>query len=367
MRGSCQTPGSAGLWLGSGAGRMVNGMTSPMPRVLVTGGSGFIAGHCILQLLAQGYPVRTTVRSLKRERAVRDVLAVDGEELSFVAADLTSDAGWAEAVAGCDFVLHVASPVHIGKVENEDDVIVPAREGTLRVLRAARDAGVRRVVLTSAFHAVGYGHPHTGHTFTEDDWTVLDGPGVDAYGRSKTLAERAAWDFVAAEGGPLELTTILPVAVMGPVMGAEISGANHIVQRLLDGQMPGYPNLFIPIVDVRDVAGAHVAAMTAPGAAGQRFLVSSGPVIPLKQVGAILRAHLGEGAQRVPTRSIPDVVLRLGALFSAEFRPLVPDLGYARRVSSDKARRVLGWTPRSAEDAVVAAGESMLRKSLVRS
>jgi nucleoside-diphosphate-sugar epimerase len=328
------------------------------PRVLVTGGSGFIAGHCIRQLLDQGYLVRTTVRSLQRESAVRAV--VDGEGLSFAAADLTGDAGWAEAVAGCDFVLHVASPVRPGHVENEDDVIVPAREGTLRVLRAARDAGVRRVVLTSAFHAVGYGHPHTDHTFTEADWTVLDGPGVDAYGRSKTLAERAAWDFVAAEGASTELATILPVAVMGPVTGSEVSGANHLVQRMLAGRLPGYPNLFIPIVDVRDVAAAHVLAMTTPGAAGRRFLLSSGPVMPFKQIGAVLRAHLGDAAGRVPTRSIPDVVVRLGALFSPEFRPLVPDLGYARKISSDQARTVLGWKPRSAEDAIVAAGRSMV-------
>jgi nucleoside-diphosphate-sugar epimerase len=311
------------------------------------------------------------VRSLKREGAVRAVLAdagmVNGDALSFVAADLTSDAGWVEAVSGCDFVLHVASPVHTGNVKNEDDVIVPARDGTVRVLRAARDAGVKRVVLTSAFHAVGYGHPHTDHTFTEDDWTILDGPGVDAYGRSKTLAERAAWDFMAAESGSMELTTILPVAVMGPVMGQEISGANHIIQRSLDGQMPGYPSLWIPIVDVRDVASAHVSAMTARGAAGQRFLISSGPAIAMKQIGAILRAHLADAAKRVPSRSIPNAVVRIASVFSPEFRPIVPDLGYVKKVSNEKARRVLRWQPRNSEDAIIAAAESMIKKSLVKS
>jgi nucleoside-diphosphate-sugar epimerase len=186
-------------------------------RVLVTGGSGFIAGHCILQLLEQGYLVRTTVRSLDREPEVRAVLGdagmTSGDAPSFMAAELTSDDGWAAAVADCDFVLHVASPVHLEVTDNEDEVIVPAREGALRVLRAARDAGVTRVVLTSAFHAVGYGHPHTDHVFTEDDWSVLDGPGTTTYGKSKTLAERAAWDFIAAEGGSLEIASILPVAV----------------------------------------------------------------------------------------------------------------------------------------------------------
>jgi nucleoside-diphosphate-sugar epimerase len=344
-------------------------MTSTQQRVLVTGGSGFIAGHCILRLLEQGHLVRTTVRSLQRENAVREVLAgagmVDGAALDFVAADLTGDGGWAEAVAGCDFVLHVASPVHPGAVKNEDDVIVPAREGTLRVLRAARDAGVKRIVLTSAFHAVGYGHPDTGHTFTEDDWTVLDGPGVDAYGRSKTLAERAAWDFIATEGGATELVTILPVAVLGPVLGREVSGANHLVQRILAGGLPGYPNLWIPIVDVRDVAAAHVSAMTAPGAAGHRFLVAGGPSIPLKQIGAVLRDRLGDAAKRVPSRSIPDVVVRIGALFSAEFRPIVPDLGYVKKVSTDRARSVLDFQPRSPEEAIVAAGQSMVARGLV--
>ncbi|TDD52351.1 aldehyde reductase [Nonomuraea terrae] len=345
-------------------------MITNKQRVLVTGGSGFIAGHCILQLLEQGYLVRTTVRSLKRESAVRAVLAdagmVNGDALSFVAADLTSGTGWAEAVSGCDFVLHVASPVHTENVKNEDDVIVPARNGTLHVLRAARGAGVKRVVLTSAFHAVGFGHPHTDHTFTEDDWSVLDGPGVDAYGKSKILAERAAWDFMSAEGGSMELTTILPVAVMGPVMGKEISGANHIVQRSLDGQMPGYPNMWVPIVDVRDVASAHVAAMTVPGAAGQRFLITGGPAIAMKQIGATLKAHLGDAARRVPTRTIPNVVVRIAALFSPEFRSVAADLNYVKKVSNEKARRVLGWQPRKSEDAIIASAESMIAKSLVK-
>ncbi|WP_328442662.1 SDR family oxidoreductase [Amycolatopsis sp. NBC_00438] len=338
-------------------------------RVLVTGGSGFIAGHCILQLLEQGYRVRTTVRSLAKEQAVRAVLTdagmTHGDALSFVAADLTDDRGWAEAVDGCDFVLHVASPVRPGKVANEDDVIAPARNGTLRVLRAARDGGVGRVVLTSAFHAVGFGHPHTGRAFTEDDWSVLDGPGVDAYGKSKILAERAAWDFVRDEGGALELATVLPVAVMGPVMGREVSGANHLVQRLLEGKIPGYPDLYLPIVDVRDVASAHVLAMTADGAAGQRFLLAGGPSMAMKEIGALLKENFGESAKKVPTRTIPNLVVRAGAVFSAEFRTIAAELGFVKKVSHEKARSVLGWTPRESAEAVVAAGESMLRTARV--
>jgi nucleoside-diphosphate-sugar epimerase len=322
--------------------------------VLVTGGSGFIAGHCILQLLEQGYRVRTTVRSLSREASVRSILSdagmTHGEHLSFVAADLLSDDGWPEAVADVDFVLHVASPVQPGHVENEDDLIIPAREGALRVLRAARDAGVKRVVLTSAFHAVSWGWPHDDHVFTEADWTILDGPGVDAYGKSKTLAERAAWDFMLTDGSPLELATVLPVAVMGPVMGDDISGANHIIQNMLRGAMPGLPDIYIPIVDVRDVAAAHILAMTTPDAAGQRFLLSNGPALAMKEIAADIRAHLGSATEKVPT---------------AEMTIDSPDLGYSKRTTNEKARTVLGWTPRPAADAIGAAAESMVTTGLV--
>jgi nucleoside-diphosphate-sugar epimerase len=269
-----------------------------MSNVLVTGGSGFIAGHVIVQLLNQGHTVRATLRSLSKEASVTSVLrnagATRGDSLSFVEADLMADTGWSNAVADMDYVIHLASPIHIGKVKNENEVIGPARDGTLRVLRAAKNAGIRRVVLTSAFHAVGFGHGKIDHVFTEDDWSPLNGPGVDAYGRSKILAERAAWDFVNTDGLGLELTTILPVAVMGPVIGGEVSGANHIVQRSLNGQMPGYPNMYVPVVDVRDVAAAHAAAMTADGAAGERFLIATGePAIAMRQIGAILKEDLG--------------------------------------------------------------------------
>jgi len=333
-------------------------------HVLVTGGSGFIAGHCILQLLELGHVVRATLRSLEKQVAVRSILKdagmINGDNLSFVAADLMSDEGWREACAGVDFVLHIASPVKPGHVQDENEVIVPARDGALRVLRAARDAHVKRVVLTSAFHAVSWGHLHSDHTFTENDWTMLDGPGVDAYGKSKTLAERAAWDFISAEGSALELTTMLPVAVMGPVMGKDISGANHLVQRMLIGDMPGFPDLFIPIVDVRDVASAHILAISHPKAAGERFLLSNGRPLPMKEIGAIIKEALGEKAGLVPSRSIPSFVLRVVSLFNAELRTTIPDLGYAKKTSNEKARHVLGWRPRDGREAIVAAAKSMV-------
>ncbi|OQR63527.1 epimerase [Streptomyces maremycinicus] len=339
-------------------------------HVLVTGGSGFIAGHCILQLLEQGYRVRTTIRSLSREAAVRAVLSeagmVNGHALSFVTADLTSDAGWAGAVAGTDFVLHVASPVMPGHVDNPDHVIVPAREGTLRVLRAAHDAGVKRVVLTSAFHAVGWGHTRDNdHVFTEDDWTVIGGPGVDAYAEAKTLAERVAWDFFETEGSSTELVTMLPVAVMGPVMGNDISGSNNIIKRILSGDIPGYPSLFFPIVDVRDVAAAHLLALTTEEAAGQRFLLSNGPAVPMKEIGSLIKTRLGAAASKVPTRSLPDLAVKAGARINPQLREIVPDLGYARKTSNAKAYRVLGWQPRDPKEAIIAAAESLVAKDLV--
>ncbi|BBA98829.1 putative dihydrokaempferol 4-reductase [Actinacidiphila reveromycinica] len=337
-------------------------------RVLVTGGSGFIGGHVVLAALARGYRVRTTVRSLAREDAVRTALTgagmTAGDRLEFAAADLTRDDGWAAALDGVDHVVHVASPVMPGHVEDEQQLIVPAREGALRVLRAARDAGVGRVVLTSAFHAVAWGHPHDDHVFTEDDWTVLDGPGTDAYGRSKTLAERAAWDFTAEGGGAPELVTLLPVAVMGPLLGAEISGATRVIQRLLSGQVPGLLNLYFPVVDVRDVAAAHLTAVTAPKAAGQRFLLGSDPALSMAGIADILRTRLGEAAARVPTQAIPDEAVHAGAAENPALRAAVQDLGYARRFSTARARDVLGWDPRPSADAVAAAGLSLTEKGL---
>lgn len=338
--------------------------------VLVTGGSGFIAGHCITALLAAGYDVRTTVRSLGKEGAVRQVLTeagmTRGESLSFAEADLTSDDGWEQACAGVDAVLHVASPVLPGHVEDEQTVIGPARDGALRVLRAAHRAGVRRVVLTSAFHAIGFGHPHSKTVFTEADWSPLDGPGMDGYGRSKVLAERAAWDFVAGDGAGLELVTLCPVAVMGPVMGRDISGANHIVQNMLTGAMPVAPNLHIPIVDVRDVAAAHVAALGTPQAAWQRFLIASGePAIAMRHIAATLREALGDRASKAPTRVLPDLVMRVAARFRPEFRAFTPELGLIKEPSVASAEQILGLRPRPSREAIVAAGQSMIDRGLV--
>jgi nucleoside-diphosphate-sugar epimerase len=338
--------------------------------VLVTGGSGFIGVHCILQLLGAGHRVRATVRSLQREADVRAMLKAGGAEpgaaLSFAAADLMSDAGWPEAAAGCDFVLHVASPFPASVPKHEDELIVPAREGALRVLRAARDAGVKRVVLTSSFAAIGYGQKPMGRPFTERDWTNPNGADIGAYVKSKTLAERAAWDFVAREGGALELSVVNPVGVFGPVLGPDFSTSIQIVPRLMDGAMPGCPRLSFGVVDVRDVADLHLRAMTNPAAKGERFLAVAGDFMTIQEIAQVLRARMPNAAGRVPTRLLPDWMLRLIARFDSSVALVVPELGKSKNATNAKARRVLGWAPRSNEDSIVATGESLVRLGLLR-
>jgi dihydroflavonol-4-reductase len=340
-----------------------------MSKVLVTGGSGFIGSHCIAQLLAAGHDVRTTVRTLAREAGVRAQLAEAGAEpgdrLTFAAADLVKDDGWAQAVTGCDFVLHVASPFPARAPRRADELITPAREGTLRVLRVARDAGVKRVVLTSSFAAIGYGHAARATPYDETSWTDTTAA-LSAYTRSKTLAERAAWDFMTAEGGRLELAVVNPVAVLGPVLGADYASSILLVRRLLDGGVPALPRVMFGIVDVRDVADLHLRAMVNPAAAGERFLATAGDFISVAGMAAVLKARMGEVARRVTTREAPDWVVRLTALFVGEARTIAPELGKPKNATSDKARRVLGWSPRSREDAIVATGESLLRLGLLR-
>ena len=338
--------------------------------VLVTGGSGFIGAHCILQLLDAGYRVRTTVRSLTRESDVRTMLKAGGTEpgeaLSFVEADLMSDTGWSEAVAGCDFVLHVASPFPPGVPKHEDELIIPAREGALRVLRAARDEGIKRVVLTSSFAAIGYGHKPTDRPFSEEDWTDPNADNIGAYIKSKTLAERAAWDFIAREGGALELAVVNPVGVFGPVLGPDYSSSIQIVQRLMEGTVPGIPRLSFGIVDVRDVADLHLRAMTNPSARGERFLAVAGDSMTFQQIAQVLKARMGDAADRVPTRVLPNWMVRLTSLVDSSIAQIVPELGTVKNATNEKARRVLGWMPRSNEDAIIATAESLVQLGLLR-
>jgi dihydroflavonol-4-reductase len=335
--------------------------------VLVTGGTGFIAQHCILVLLQAGFRVRTTIRTPAREGEVRTHLAQGGaepgERLSFFTADLGTDAGWAEATTECTYVLHGASPTPSGDQASEDDWIRPAVQGNLRVLRAARDAGVKRVVLTSAFGAVGMGHRPMNRPFDETDWTRLTSK-VAPYQKSKTLSERAAWDFLRAEGKGLELAAINPTAVLGPALGADYSHSIRLIKNLMDG-MPGCPRVNSGFVDVRDVADLHLRAMIDPAANGQRFLAISGRSLWFAEVARVLRDRLGDSASKVPTRTIPNIIVRLGALTNPALRALVPFLGLDMNATSEKATRLLGWSPRPAEDAIVASAQSLISLGLL--
>ena len=341
-----------------------------MSTVLVTGGSGFVGSHCILQLLSAGHQVRATIRSLTRENQVRAMLQQAGAQpdgrLTFFAAALENDAGWPEAVAGCEYVLHVASPFPSNVPKHEDELIVPAREGALRVLRASRNAGVKRVVLTSSFAAIGYGHESRTTPFDETIWTDPNGADVLPYVKSKTLAERAAWNFIAEEGRGLELAVINPVGILGPVLGPDYATSILLVQRLMDGAMPGCPRLYFGLVDVRDVADLHLRAMTHPAAKGERFLAVAGDFVSMLDIAHVLKARMGPAAKRVPARQLPNWLVRIAAMRDPAVKQILPELGKPKNATGEKARRLLGWTPRSNEEAIVATAESLLRLGLLK-
>jgi dihydroflavonol-4-reductase len=342
-------------------------MSGSALRILVTGGSGFIAGVLIRQLLAAGWQVHTTLRDLKREPALRQGLGVgDSEQLRCFAADLMLDAGWAEAAAGCSHLAHLASPLPVGVPRDANELIVPARDGALRALKAARDAGVRRVVMTSSVAAISYGHGPGDHHFTEDDWTRLETPGIPPYVQSKTIAERAARDWVAREGGGLEFCTINPSVVLGPVASADYSASVVLVQSLLQGKVPALPNIGFGIVDARDVAELHRLALTAPQSmAGERFIACGG-FLWLREIAAILRAELGEQARKVPTLNMPDWAVRLLAKVSPAVRAAASELGTARHQDPTHAREVLGWVPRPPREAIIATAMDLIALGVVR-
>ena len=333
--------------------------------VLVTGGSGYIAGWCIAELLSRGYEVRTTVRDPGRERSVVNAVssvAGPAERLSFAVADLTADDGWDAAVKGVDYVLHVASPLGGG---TPDAMIAAARGGTLRVLRAAVAAGAKRVVMTSAANAASPSSYATEGVTDETLWTDPDDPALIPYRRSKTLAERAAWDFMSGSAGPTELVTVLPGAVFGPILTTSTIGSVGIIGRMLSGKMRGIPRIGLEIVDVRDLADVHIRAMTSPDAAGQRFL-ATGEFIPMAEMARVLREGLGADGRAVPTRQVPDVVVRFAARFlDRSLREITPALGRRNRHTTEKARRVLGWAPRPARETVLDCARSLIAHGAV--
>jgi dihydroflavonol-4-reductase len=334
--------------------------------VLVSGGSGYIAGFLIRQLLAEGWQVHTTVRSPAREVALRPLLGGDAATLRFFTADLTSDRGWAEAMAGCSHVAHVASPFSTDAPKHENELIVPAREGVLRALRFARAAGVTRFVQTSSVAAVAYGHPRgEARRYTEADWTDPDGPGVYAYVKSKTMAERAARDWIAGEGGAMEFVSVNPSAVLGPVWSDDFSASIEAVRQLLAGLLPGCPDLGFGIVDVRDVADLHVRALTAPGIAGERF-IAAGPFMKLIDIARVLKARLPTESRKVPVRRLPDWLVRIAALFNPMIRQVVGELGNVRDTDASHAFEVLGWKTRPVEDSIVDCARSLIDLGVVK-
>ncbi len=331
--------------------------------VLVSGGSGYIAGFCIRQLLEEGWTVRTTVRSLKREADVRGTLggaALDPSRLTFFAADLMSDDGWAAAVSGADYVLHVASPIPTSNPKSDDELVRPAREGTLRVLKAARDAGVKRVVVTSSTAAVCYGYGSRSRPYTEAEWSdATNLSDTSPYERSKTLAERAAWDFMKTEAGSLEMTTVNPGAVLGPILGKDYSASIEIVKKLLDGSVPGCPRMGWPLVDARDIADLHVRAMTHPAAAGQRFL-GAGDFLWMQDIGAVLKKERPALAKKVPARNLPNWLVRIAAMFDPTLRARLFELGKERPVDASKAKTLLGWTQRPLSTSIADCADSLV-------
>ncbi|WP_072382316.1 aldehyde reductase [Novosphingobium sp. NDB2Meth1] len=333
--------------------------------VLVSGGSGYIAGFIIQQLLAEGWTVHTTVRSLKREAELRPLLGGTPETLRFFAADLMTDAGWAEAMEGCSHIAHVASPFSSIPPRNEDDLIIPAREGVLRALRFAKGAGVTRFVQTSSVAAIAYGHGKGTHHFTEADWTNVASKDAYAYVKSKTIAERAARDWMATDGSGMEFLSINPAAVLGPVWSKDFSASIEIINQLLSGALPGCPDLGFGIVDVRDLADLHVRALTEPGLDGERF-IASGPFLKMKDVAAILRERMPLEARKVPTRGLPDWLVRLGAKFNPVVKQVVGELGNVRDASAAHAFERLGWKTRDPADSIVDCAKSLIQQGVVK-
>lgn len=337
-------------------------------RVLLTGISGFLGSHTAIRLLQEGYHVRGTLRDMERARDIEWLILESGapaERLEFAQADLLDDSIWQGLMSGVDYVMHIASPFPRGVPEQEDDLIIPATEGTLNVLRAASAAGVKRVVMTSSSTAIAYGRPRDQRsgTYTEADWTD-EGNYSDttAYIRSKTIAERAAWDYVEKSAGDLELVTICPGAILGPVLEEDFGTSANIVIKALDGSTPAFPKIGYEIVDVRSVADLHLKAMEVPDAAGQRYIASAG-YLTFKEIGEVLRESCPD--RKIPRGELPNFITRLIANFEETLRPLRVEIGAVRKLDNSKALDQLDWKPIRPEAAVRATAETVIELGLV--
>ena len=328
--------------------------------VLVTGGSGFLGGWCVIKALEGGYDVRTTIRDLAKEPEVRARVEPHvgaGDKLTFFAADLTSDEGWEQAVSDCDYVLHVASPFPASQPKDPDELVVPAREGTLRVLSAALDAGAKRVVVTSSVAALRQPADPPDGPIDETSWTDLH-KDLTPYTRSKTVAEMAAWELVRERAEEVRLAAVNPGAILGPVLADDLSYSLEVIQRMLKG-MPGVPKLGFSFVDVRDVADLELLAMTSPEAGGERFIAAD-RWLWMAEVAEILRDRLGDRAAKAPTRTVPNFMVRAMAMVDGGLKTIVGDLGERNEVSSEKARSKLGWSPMPIEDCIADTAEALI-------
>jgi dihydroflavonol-4-reductase len=334
--------------------------------ILITGISGFIAKHVAREFLEHGYKVRGTVRDSGRADEVRNILAqfVDVSELGFVEADLNSDTGWEEAVKGCDYIAHVASPFPLSQPKNENDLIRPAVDGTLRVLTAARNAGASRVVMTSSTAAIVSGHPRDKTHFSEQDWTILDSPETTAYAKSKTMAEKSAREFIKNEAPDVYFSTINPGLVWGPALDARIGSSLDIIRMMLNGKYPGCPKFYLSVVDVRDVARLHRLAMETDQPSGGRYIAVS-ETEPMVKYAREIRAELGQLARKVPPRELPNFLVKVAGIFDPAVRAALPELDWAREIDASASRKALGLEFTSGKEAAIAAARSLIEHGCV--
>ena len=339
--------------------------------VLVTGGSGFIATHCIIKLTAAGFNVRSTVRDLGRTNKLNQVISDGLQEyegqselaIDWKVANLTESEGWKEAMEGCDYVLHVASPVMMENPKDENELITPALEGTKNVLRAASVAGVKRVVVTSSVAAILYGRDDEideDFSFNEEHWTDVNHKNTSAYAKSKTLAEKAAWEFIEKDSSGMELSVVNPAMVFGPVLEEDYGTSVGVILEMMSGNYPMVPNMDMGIVDVRDVADLQLLAMTRPEAAGKRFVCSESNMM-MKEQTDFLRDAFPEFQNKIPTREAPTWLLKLFAFLRPPLKMIAPELGKNRKLDSSRAKELLGWKPRPAKEAIKAAAESLIK------
>lgn len=339
--------------------------------VLVTGGTGFLGMHILFQLVQKGYSVRTTIRDKASIGVVLQTLKDNGisnlEGLSFYEADLNHDQNWENAIRGCTYILSVAAPVFFDKPKNVEEAMRPAREGILRILKMAKKEGVKRVIMTSNFGAVGFTQTDRTRATTEEDWTDTGHRGVSVYEKSKTLAERAAWEFIKKEGGNLEFATINPVAILGPGLNSHVSGSFHLLETLLDGSLKVIPKIPLNVVDVRDVAKLHICAMETVEANGNRFIASADGQISLPEIAELLKMERPEVSRKVASRTLPNLVLTIASLFNARAREGALLVKINRNVSNQKAKHILKWMPMATqEETILASVDAMKKYNLIK-